>query len=256
MKRSLLLNLFISLSIGLLAIGMADAAVTPITTCADCHGTNPQANEAPIEGAQRNVPARAIVGAHAAHTSAVPTCAGCHVVPTTLNHMDMNINLTPTIAGGTYSKTQTFPVSNSSTGGECNSTSCHGQTSPSWGGGSVPASTTQCTTCHGQLNGVYLTNYTSAVIAPGTGTTGRDIDGNTAATAPRVGAHKAHMEGSVITGGDISRTIRCNECHVGVTPATLATHLNRTTATITFGAIAKSNSHTLRHHPHQRHHYL
>ena len=242
MKRSLFLNLFISLSIGLLTIGTAGAAtLVPITTCTGCHGTDPLTNQAPIEGSQRNVPPRAIVGSHATHNSSL-TCSGCHVMPAAMNHMDMNINMSATISGGTYSKSQSFPVSNSPVGGECNSTACHGQKSPAWTGGSV--STTTCTKCHGQPNAVYLTNYTSAVIAPGTGTTGRDTAGNTAATAPRVGAHKAHMEGSVVTGGDISRTIRCRECHTPHPTVADAGHLNRSTATITFGCIAQSNGHT------------
>ena len=242
MKRSLFLNLFISLSIGLITIGTVGAAtLVPITACTGCHGTDPLTNQAPIEGSQRNVPPRAIVGSHATHNSSL-TCSGCHVMPATLNHMDMNINMSATISGGTYSKSQSFPVSNSPVGGECNSTACHGQKSPAWTGGSV--STTTCTKCHGQPNAVYLTNYTSAVIAPGTGTTGRDTAGNTAATAPRVGAHKAHMEGSVVTGGDISRTIRCRECHTPHPTVADAGHLNRSTATITFGSIAQSNGHT------------
>ena len=76
MKRSLLSHLFISLSVGLLTIGVAGAAtLTPITSCTDCHGTNSLTNQAPIEGAQRNSPTRAIVGALATHNSSL-TCSG------------------------------------------------------------------------------------------------------------------------------------------------------------------------------------
>src|SRR5512133_815605 len=113
LKSSRLAYLFMSLFIAALSIGIAEAATfQAITACIDCHGTDPQANVAPIEGASRNITPRAIVGAHASHTVAAPTCNVCHVVPTTLDHANNEVNLKATIAGGTYSKSQSFPVSN------------------------------------------------------------------------------------------------------------------------------------------------
>ena len=87
MKRSWLSYLFITMSICLLVTGRADAAVmVPITACTDCHGTNPQTNQPPIEGAQRNNPARAIIGSHTYHISnQAMICANCHgTLPTTI----------------------------------------------------------------------------------------------------------------------------------------------------------------------------
>ena len=103
MKRSWLSHLFIPAATSLLATGLAGAAtLVPITVCTDCHGTNPQTNQAPIEGTERNIPGRAIVGTHASHNSSL-TCAGCHgTLPTATNHTDGKITLISPIAGGAY----------------------------------------------------------------------------------------------------------------------------------------------------------
>jgi predicted CxxxxCH...CXXCH cytochrome family protein len=153
MKKSWLLQLFFSLSIGLLVTGLADAAVTmvSITACIDCHGTNPQTNVAPVEGTVRNSPARATVGSHAYHVNTQAlTCAGCHVVPTTLNHRDGKIQMASPMSGSvTYSAAVAGVVTqNNQTGttghGTCSGTTCHSSgPSPVWGTAST------CQTCHG-----------------------------------------------------------------------------------------------------------
>jgi trimeric autotransporter adhesin len=152
MKRSWLSHLFISLSIGLLAIGVADAAtMVPITTCTGCHGTNPLTNASPIEGSVRNNPVGSILGSHVSHASLVPTCAGCHVVPTptAMDHRDGKINMASPMSGGvTYSVavggivTQDNQVTTTGMG-TCLGTSCHSSASPVWGSAST------CQTCHG-----------------------------------------------------------------------------------------------------------
>ncbi len=220
MKRSWLSHLFISLSIGLCAISTADAAtMVPITACTGCHGTNPQANETPIEGTIRNNPGRAIIGSHSSHTSpTLMACSACHIVPTTMDHRNRKINLTPTISGGTYSKTSTFQTSNTYNGGTCSSTTCHGTTSPTWG---VNTTNAGCTKCHGRkvAQGVYSsTNDWQA--APGYGGTGTDLGGASVATDAQVGAHDVHLRATY----NYSARVTCVQCHTIPATATAAGH--------------------------------
>ncbi len=154
MKRSWLSHLFISLSIGLCAISTADAAtMVPITACTGCHGTDPQANVSPIEGTIRNNPTGAMIGTHAAHIPAlVPTCSGCHVMPTTMDHRDgiINMSFTGAAAGTVYSLSAPIAQDNQLTRtglGTCSGTSCHsGSASSVWGTAATPIT---CRSCHG-----------------------------------------------------------------------------------------------------------
>ena len=211
-----------------------------IANCGGCHGY-PAGTNTTFDGTRAN---GLFPGTHNTHVTTYNyNCSQCHRAPATttsadFNHADGKIRLTNPINGNLNAKygnitswkaNTTTPPFNS-----CSTTNCHGQLSPVWGS---TASTTQCTKCHGQANAAYATNYSSAVIAPGGA--GRDTGGKTLATDARVGAHQTHM-----TNATISRTIRCNECHTPHATVADATHLNRTTATVTFGAIAKSNSHT------------
>ncbi|MFZ4855044.1 MAG: hypothetical protein ACOYL3_01485 [Desulfuromonadaceae bacterium] len=154
MKRSWLLHLFITLSVGLLATGQAGAVTTgQITTCVGCHGTDPSTNQVPVEGTVRNSPARAVIGSHSYHvTTQALTCSDCHVVPITMNHRDGNINMAPSMHNGvTYSAASGGIVAQdnqlSTTGlGTCSggTNGCHTTAaSPVWGTAS------NCQTCHG-----------------------------------------------------------------------------------------------------------
>jgi hypothetical protein len=155
MKKSWLSQLFFSLSIGLLATGLADAAVpmVPITACIDCHGTTVNTNVPSPDGTARNTPARSFLGSHTTHVPArVTTCAGCHIQPTVMNHRDGNINMAASMTGGVvYSAAVAGIVTqdnqlNSTGFGTClgSSAGCHvGTASPTWG------SVSTCSTCHG-----------------------------------------------------------------------------------------------------------
>jgi len=151
MKRPWLSHLFIALCVGLFANGLADAAtLVPINACIDCHGTNPQTNQPPIEGTERNNPPRAIIGSHSYHVNTQAlVCSSCHVVPTTLNHRDGKIQMASPMAGGvTYSAAVggVVPQSNQLTTagmGTCTGTSCHSTGSPVFG------TLSNCRTCHG-----------------------------------------------------------------------------------------------------------
>jgi predicted CxxxxCH...CXXCH cytochrome family protein len=152
MKRTWISHLFLTLTLGVATAGIADAATMgTITTCAGCHITNPQTNQAPVEGSTRNSPAGAILGSHAKHltSTSANTCAACHVVPTTTNHRDGKIQMAASMAGGvTYSAATGGVVTQdnqlTTTGlGTCSGTTCHTSGSPVWG------TVATCNSCHG-----------------------------------------------------------------------------------------------------------
>jgi len=181
--------------------------------CSGCHGS---------------VAADLLSGTHSKHLNALYgyQCSDCHNVDgsgTTANHANntINVNVTNRGATGTYSGDGTPGNSNF---GTCNNTNCHGKNSGTWG---ASVSNQLCTECHGQPNVAYA-NFSSAIIAPGGA--GVDTGGNTLATSPRVGAHQGHLLGS----SNISGPMHCGECHFTHTTIQDATHLNYTTATVTY----------------------
>jgi len=200
-----------------------------VTTCATCHG---------------NTAATLTTGSHAAHLNVTYAyaCSDCHGTPggagNTAIHADQTINVVVTNRGATATYTGDGTPQNSNFG-VCNNTNCHGTNSPTW---NTIASTTQCTKCHGQANFSYA-NISSAQIAPGG--TGVDTAGNTAATSPRVGAHQGHLLGS----SNISDKMHCGECHVRPATVAAATHLNFTTATVSFANAVLAKKGTVPHNP-------
>jgi predicted CxxxxCH...CXXCH cytochrome family protein len=190
--------------------------------------------------------ANASSGSHKMHAQGNPNydCVICHsgytaTTVTTATHADGKINLgfTSTALNTVYSK---YSASGFATAkgyyGTCSKSSCHGAGKPLWGSDTTRP---ECEKCHGSLATTY-SNFSAAQIAPGYGTDGRDTAGNTAATSARVGAHQTHL----VTPETISDKIHCGECHTTHTTVTDATHLNYTTATMTFGPLAKSNTAT------------
>lgn len=194
-------------------------------------------------------------GSHQLHASGTTTgngtgvnftCQVCHgtsysrsKTPAGGTHVNNSINLGFTTisganaAGTVYSKGIAYAPG--AVYGQCSASACHGAGKPSWGANSpLP----ECFKCHGSTSGSY-TNTSSATIAPGGGTAGRDTGGNTAATSPRVGAHQTHLTGA----DNISSPIHCGECHTTHLTVKDSTHLNYTTATISFGPLAKTASH-------------
>jgi predicted CxxxxCH...CXXCH cytochrome family protein len=243
-------------------------------TCTTCHGdaTRPGdtiADAAPPTDTLGNTdPSAPGVGAHQAHLAGeVPiSCQECHVVPTTTDHSDGQVEL----AFGTLASTG--GVTPSFDGAGCSSTYCHGTFSggnagntPTWTGGPAGAA---CGTCHGsghdpRPGGLHPTHgdcgnchagYTATTVNTGKhvngvldvtltctschGTPGvsvappTDTLGNTATTAAGVGAHQAHLTGVV--------PISCTECHV--LPSSLS-HSNGVDD-VTFGTLATSDGAT------------
>ncbi|WP_243372284.1 CxxxxCH/CxxCH domain-containing protein [Geotalea sp. SG265] len=190
--------------------------------------------------------ANASSGSHKMHAQGNPNydCAMCHsgytaTTVTTSTHADSKINLgfTSTALNTVYSK---YSAAGFATAkgqyGTCSKSSCHGGGKPLWGSDTTRP---ECFKCHGSQLTTGFTNVSAASVAPGYNTTdGRDTAGNTAASSARVGAHQGHLVGS----DNISDKVHCGECHTTHTTVTDATHLNYTTATMTFGLLAKSNT--------------
>ena len=210
--------------------GIADTtplwgATGPITCTTNCHKNEPTTNN------------------HAQHLSAntgyAYSCATCHTAQTATTHANGTItmllsgtNAAYKIAGTAYTA---VPPATSLAFGSCSTTACHGQTSPVWG---TVGNTSKCLKCHGVRAGTFV-NVSSANVAPGG--TGTDTGGVTGTTV-RGGTHQEHLNAA--TG--ISDKIHCGECHAVVnnTVAAIATHLNMTTATTSFGPLAKTQSHS------------
>ena len=206
---------------------------------------------------QNMATASTTTGSHQLHATATTsangagvnyTCQVCHglsysrsKVPAGLggSHVNKNIELSfTTISGGvgagaTYSKGSSF--SSGSAYGQCSTSACHGSGRPVWGGNTTRP---ECFKCHGSTVALF-TNVSAASVAPGFNGEGRDTGGNTVATSPRVGAHQTHLTAA----DNISNPIRCGECHTTHLTVKDATHLNFTTATITFGPLARNASH-------------
>ena len=192
-----------------------------------------------------NAPAGA--GSHQVHlnlvgTTVALTCANCHPSGSyTTGHLNGAVNWSLTGTGYNAASKYNGALSGkkinlagSSSYNSCATTSCHGQNTPApWGTASTINS---CFKCHGQKLATF-TNVSAATVAPGG--TGLDTGGNSAATSARVGAHQTHLTAS----DGISAPIHCGECHVLVNTVADAAHLNYTTATVSFGVLAKTQSH-------------
>ncbi|TWJ32523.1 putative CxxxxCH...CXXCH cytochrome family protein [Geobacter argillaceus] len=200
-------------------------------TCGSCHFTS------------TNPPAAA--GDHAVHLGLTGTlaltCANCHPSGSYTNQ-HLNGNVEWSLSGAKYNATSKYKnaltgstnsVAPSASYGSCATTNCHGQLSPTWGG--TVGTTGQCQKCHGSQSVAFAT-VTSAQVAPGTG----NIDtGRVTGVTVRGGMHQEHLQG---TAG-ISEPVKCSECHVKVNAITDATHMNYSTATITFSGTATAASH-------------
>ena len=200
-------------------------AAGPITCTTYCHKNEPPTNN------------------HAQHISLNTgygySCATCHTAQTVTTHSNGTINMLVIgtnakykIAGTAYTA---VPPATSLALGSCTTTACHGQSSPVWG---TVGNASKCLKCHGVRAGTFV-NISSANIAPGG--TGTDT-GNATGTTIRGGTHQEHL--TAATG--MSGKVRCGECHaiVNNTTAAIATHLNFSTATMTFGSLAKANAAT------------
>ncbi|MBN2009530.1 CxxxxCH/CxxCH domain-containing protein [candidate division KSB1 bacterium] len=172
---------------------------TESMTCNNCHGLPPA------------------TGAHIVHVEdAGVQCGTCHVgyeknvsVDKTVHINGVkNVQLVASI-GGTYAN------------GKCANTACHGSGgSPTWDSQIAEG----CTGCHGGVDNQ-------------TGAPPKDMEGNTARTARGVGAHSAHVEGSLW-----ANAMDCSECHLKPADASAPGHIDGSRpADITWGDLAKND---------------
>ncbi len=210
-------------------------------TCGSCHKN--MATDATATGSHQ---IHATTSATANGTGVNLTCQVCHglsysrtMAPVGSTHANKTIELFfSTISGanglGTnYNKSGSFAPG--SAYGQCSASACHGSGKPVWG-----ANTTrpECFKCHGSTVAAFST-VSAASVAPGFNNEGRDTGGNSVATSPRVGAHQTHLTAT----DNISGPIHCGECHTPHLTVKDTTHLNYTTATVSFGPLAKTAGH-------------
>jgi predicted CxxxxCH...CXXCH cytochrome family protein len=224
-----------------------------ITTCNKCHGrSNSYGYPDYANGGSNNATSNLHTG-HMQGMTSTTACADCHrktaetAVPNRFRpYSTMHLSGAPNVA---FDRTKAYvgPNATANTVGyqvTCSNMVCHGQAAPVWGAqkaGSGGAGVRTCTKCHGTTTTAdYLTNYSSAMIAPGYNNEGTDTSQvNAAPTSPRVGAHQRHMLGNAI-----SSPVKCGDCHVVVTSVRSGNHWNYSTATLTFNGKAIANGHT------------
>jgi len=213
------------------------ANFTATPGCGDCHGTNYNTTGRPDGNTFPNNS-----GSHTAHVAVMAyACSDCHngagsgtprhgnysgIKKTTYANVSVAFNTAKSGATARWNKGASLSASS------CTTSNCHGQKSPAWG---APVPPRECQYCHGSQTLAY-TGYTQATIAPGL----NNIDTNRVSgiVTPRGGMHQEHL----LATDNQSRRVRCSECHASVTPATLAAHLNMTTATVVFSGVAVTNT--------------
>lgn len=207
--------------------------IATIGTCGGCHFYTGIAANLPQDGTARNTPVGQFVGSHGKHSNTYGyACSKCHRVPATTTTADNmhqlgTVNMSNPIngnPGAMYGNLTSWTVTNTPAFKTCNTTNCHGQKSPVWG---FVGNANACLKCHGQLAGAFV-NFSSANVAPGGA--GQDTGGNTLSSSARVGTHQQHL----LAQSNLSLPIHCGECHTVHTTVGDPTHLNYTTATITF----------------------
>jgi len=202
------------------------------SSCYDCHGSG-ATNGTPNGNVFPN-----ISGSHSAHIAQAYACDDCHANAGAGHKTHGNYSAVARVKADVKVAFNTAKSGTTATWTyatlTCSTTICHGQKSPAWGA-VIPAN--QCFRCHGSQSTATFYGYTQSSIAPGTGNL--DTNRATGVTA-RGGMHQEHLKGTM----GIADKVRCVECHVTVTAVNQASHLNYTTATVTFSGHATDASHT------------
>lgn len=162
-------------------------------------------------------------GSHTQHLALDTNCGNCHTGASAAAYSDAaHVNQLIDVAGS-----YTLGGAPGNGYGTCSTATCHGVKSPVWGANTTNAT---CTKCHGKPTTV--ANYSTArawQAAPGYGTTGKDVAGQTGtftngvSNDPQVGAHDAHLR---TINGYSDRQVLCTDCHA--IPAS-GTHANGAT---------------------------
>jgi len=251
-----------------------------VARCTSCHGDPSRPGDylrraaPPIDVSGNKDPSYPGVGAHDIHLSASSThaaiaCDECHVVPATVNAPGHADDGPPgDVTFGSLARTGGLAPSFDPATQTCQKSYCHGA---SWAVWSLPRTSSEaCGTCHGlpppaphpqsdrcsECHGAVI-DADRHFIAPDRHVNGVvdykggecnachgnehnpappvDTLGNTDVTAIGVGAHQAHL-----AGGQSSRALACNECHVVPEHVEDPTHVDGLPAEVTFSGIAAS----------------
>jgi len=225
-----------------------------ITNCNKCHGRSTTTGYPDYANGGASTATSNLHAGHMSGLTSTTDCADCHrktaetAVPNRFRpYSTTHLSGAPNVV---FNKTKTYIGNNANvtiSGAQgwtvtCSNLVCHGQGAPVWGSQpSGAAGVRTCTKCHGTRTASdYLSNYSSALIAPGYNGEGTDTSmTKSAATDARVGAHQRHLVSNVI-----SAPVKCGECHVVVTNVRSGNHWNYSTATLTFSGRATANAHT------------
>jgi len=236
-----------------------DGKVQLATACNTCHGN--ANNAAPPKDVSGNVDSSAPgVGAHQAHLdgagrSRPVACSTCHVVPTAVddpNHIDGSAELTFSSTAITEGASPSFDPNTLT----CTNTWCHGLgsgSSPTWTstgplacdachGFPPPAphvQSTTCSQCHPNVNAtgdgfIDPTLHVNGTVDLATACNSchgsaanaappKDLLGDTATSAPGVGAHQKH-----VVGAGRAALVACSTCHQVPASSTAPGHIDAT----------------------------
>jgi len=221
----------------------AAVAWNTITTCGSCHGS---------QVTWTTSGATAATGVHYHHIADSGfACNICHsatassmtTIGTYANHVDKNvtirINNSYSTVGSTYSGVAAawntiYQKTPGTATGTCNTTFCHGVSSPNWGTVSNDA---QCVKCHGVV-GTTPAEFTAdkRTAAPGWNTTGRNTAGavgtqtNGVSNDSKVGAHNKHLNAYSVWGTiGYSSDVACADCHTLWSSVGSVGHMNGST---------------------------
>lgn len=252
--------------------------------CTACHGSEASSPDALIQAAPPNdvfgnrgaeYPG---VGAHKEHlfaseTHAAVPCQECHKVPKTTaapGHIDSA--LPAEVLFGPLATHEGREAHYDASRRNCANTYCHGAARPGWteprrssrACGSCHAlpppaphpASQRCATCHPQVvddqgriiapklhvNGIVEVRDSGCSACHGTGDNAAPpvaLDGEADPSVTSVGAHQAHLR-----GGEYSRALACDECHVVPNRVEDPRHLDPSPAEVEFSDVAASADHT------------
>lgn len=254
-----------------------------VARCTSCHGDPNRPGDflrraaPPVDLLGNTDPSYPGVGAHEIHLNASDThaaiaCDECHVVPTAVDspgHADSA--LPAEVVFGPLAKTgERDPAFDPATQ-SCGNTYCHRSADAVW---SLPRTSAEaCGTCHAlpppaphpqsdkcSVCHADVIDEQGHIIAPELHVDGVveykagdcknchgseqnpappiDTLGNSDFTAIGVGAHQVHLQ-----GGEFSRPLACDECHVVPEHVEDPTHIDGLPAELTFSGVAESSDH-------------
>jgi predicted CxxxxCH...CXXCH cytochrome family protein len=254
-----------------------------VARCTSCHGDPNRPGDylrraaPPRDMSQQTATSYPGVGAHDIHLNASPThaaiaCDECHVIPTAVDSPGHADSAPPAeIVFGTLARTGDLDPSFDPATQTCANTYCHRE---AWAVWSLPRNSKDaCGTCHGLpppsphpqsdrcwvCHGDVVDQHRN-IIAPDLHVNGMveytpgdcknchgsdanaappvDTQGNHNFSAIGVGAHQVHL-----MGGQFSRPLACDECHIVPEHIEDPTHIDGPPAEVIFSGVAETSDH-------------